>query len=382
MNVIKADFGAEEEAMQAYFREGEAKAFALGNRGPIRVTADGKLDPAIIEAYRRTGFYVFEGAIGAQELDELKADLHNMMDRFPTSRGAPLDHKGRPALGADLAKPVVMWSKPLGDPLGGTAIANGRHPVKMIEPKPTADLPEEIAFLVMGSLQFSDAALRLYGHPGLLAVAAAINGEDFVPFSEATIIKKPGEGSSFAWHQDGTTHWDSPDWGPLTHGFNFMAQLYGCTAANGLWYIPGSHAAGKLDIKSMVEAAGSNRLPGAVPLICQPGDVAMSNRQLVHGSFPNTSQDWRVTINLGFHPRRSVVGVEARGIDGELAIYDNERVRKRSEMIGYAIDARRQHFPDETPHIYRPQAENGESYHWGEAARAKIKDYNLLDILI
>ena len=74
--------------------------------------------------------------------------------------------------------------------------------------------------------------------------------------------------------------------------------------------------------------------------------------------------------------------IEARGIDGELAIYDSERVRKRSEMIVYAIDARRQHFPDETPHVYRPQADKGERYRWDEAARPKIKDYNLLDILI
>ena len=38
-----------------------------------------------------------------------------------------------------------------------------------------------------------------------------------------------------AWHQDGWTHWDSPDLDGGTHGFNFMAQLYGCNSANGLW---------------------------------------------------------------------------------------------------------------------------------------------------
>ena len=30
-------------------------------------------------------------------------------------------------------------------------------------------------------------------------------------------------------------------------------------------------------------------------------------------------------------------------------------------MIGYAIDARRQRFPDETPYTYRPHADSGES---------------------
>ena len=87
--------------------------------------------------------------------------------------------------------------------------------------------------------------LRVYGHPELLAVAAAINGADFTPFNEAMFIKEPGRGASVAWHQDGTTHWDSPDWDQGIHGFNFMAQLYGCTAANGVWVVPGSHKRGQ-----------------------------------------------------------------------------------------------------------------------------------------
>ena len=87
-----------------------------------------------------------------------------------------------------------------------------------------------------------------------------------------------------------------------------MTQLYGCDAANGLWVVPGSHRHGKLDIKAMVDAAGSDRLPDAVPLICGPGDVAITSRQAVHGSFANTSPNVRVTVNMGFHRR----GVGAR----------------------------------------------------------------------
>ena len=86
--------------------------------------------------------------------------------------------------------------------------------------------------------------------PACSAVAAAINGPDFTPFNEALWIKEPGKGASVAWHQDGTTHWDSPDWDEGIHGFNFMGQLYGCTAANGVWVVPGSHKRGKIDIGS------------------------------------------------------------------------------------------------------------------------------------
>ena len=47
----RVDYGPEEEAMQAYLREGERRAAALGNRGPIRFTATGTLHPDIVEAY-------------------------------------------------------------------------------------------------------------------------------------------------------------------------------------------------------------------------------------------------------------------------------------------------------------------------------------------
>ena len=64
-----------EDAMDAYVREGEEMAFALGNRGAIKFNADGTLDEDIVEAYWRVGFYVFEGALGDEELEDLQADL-------------------------------------------------------------------------------------------------------------------------------------------------------------------------------------------------------------------------------------------------------------------------------------------------------------------
>ncbi len=376
------DYGPEAAAMQAYLQQGEQRAFSLGNRGPIRFTADGKLHPDILDAYWRCGFYVFENVLRAEELADIERDLHDILDRLPVERGAKLDAKGRPALGVDNKAPTLFWSRPLGDPFGGTSLAGGRHPVKMFEPKPASDAPKEVVYLILGSLQFSEAALRVYGHPQLLAVAAAVNGDDFVPFNEALFIKEPGRGASVAWHQDGVTHWDSPDWDQGSHGFNFMAQLYGCTPANGVWVVPGSHKLGKADIKAMVAEAGSERLPGAVPLVCKPGDVAITNRQIVHGSFANTSADWRVTVNFGFHRRRSVLGVMGAGVHNAPAVYDAARIHERARLIGYGIDARRQRFPDETPFSYAPHEAAGETYRWDEPARAAIRDYNLLDLSI
>ena len=375
-------YGTEEAAMQAYLRDGEKRAMALGNRGPIRFTPSGELHPDIVEAYWRCGFYIFEGALRSEELADIERDLHEILERLPVEKGAKVDASGRPALASDCQASDLYWCKPLGDPFGGTTLANGRHPVKMYEPTAAGDAPKEVVYLILGSLQFSDACLRVYGHPGLLAVAAAINGADFAPFNEALWIKEPGRGGSVAWHQDGTTHWDSPDWDEGSHGFNFMGQLYGCTAANGVWVVPGSHKLGKIDIKALADKAGTERLPDAVPIICAPGDVAMTNRQALHGSFANTSKDWRVTVNFGFHRRRSVLDVTAGGIHNKAATYDAGRIEERARLIGYAIDARRRRFPDETPFVYRPHADAGLSYRWDDTARADIKDYNLLDLSI
>jgi hypothetical protein len=378
----KVDYGAEEAAMQAYLRAGEQRAAALGNRGPIRFTDKGELHPEIVEAYWRCGFYVFEGVLKADELLDIEHDLHEILDRLPVEKGAALDAEGRPALAVDCEGPVLHWARPLSDPWGGTDAANGRHPVKMAEPKAATDSPKEVVFLILGSLQFSEASLRVYGHPGLLGVAAAINGPDFAPFNEALWIKEPGKGASVAWHQDGVTHWDSPDWDEGSHGFNFMGQLYGCTAANGVWVVPGSHKRGKIDIRALADQAQTERLPDAVPIICAPGDVAMTNRQALHGSFANTSKDWRVTVNFGFHRRKSVLGVTAGGIHNKAATYDAERIRQRARLIGYGIDARRQRFPDEKPFVYKPHADEGLVYRWDERAKADIHDYNLLDLSI
>jgi hypothetical protein len=380
LDVPVVDYGDDEPAMARYREEGEARAAALGNRGPLRVDGEGRVHRAILDSYREHGFYIFEGVLGRDELDDIERDVADMLDRAPVTKGATVDRRGRPALGVDCRARNLSWVRPLSDPIGGTDAAHGRHPVKMLEPHAPAGAPEWVVQLVLGSLQFSDACLRVYGHPDLLAVAEAVNGPDFTPFNEAVWIKHPRLGGSVAWHQDGWTHWDSADLDDGTHGFNFMAQLYGCTSANGLWVVPGSHRVGKADIRALVEAAGSERLPDAVPLVCGPGDVAITNRQAIHGSFANTSPDVRVTVNFGFHRRRSVLGVTSGGVHNEVSVYDEARIRERSKAIMYGIDARAQRFPGERRYAYQPFAGEEERFRWTPEARRSLKDYNLLDL--
>jgi hypothetical protein len=375
-------YGEQAEEVKAYLLAGQERALKLDNRGPIRFDKNGQLDPSIREAYSRYGFYVFEGVLSQEELDDLETDLAAMRDRFPTGPESGVDRAGRPALGADNKSLTLLWSKPLGDPLGGTELANGRHEVKMFEPEAESDAPAAAPFLLLGSLQFSDACLRTYAHPELLRVAETINGPDFAPFNEALFIKDPGVGAAVSWHQDGVTHWDNPDFDEDIHGFNFMAQMYGSTAVNGVWILPGSHKMGKLDIKALVKESGSERLEGAVPIVCNPGDVVICNRQLLHGSFPNCGLEPRVTVNFGFHRRSSVFGVKGGGVHSDAQVFDDAIIARRSRALGYAIDARKQRFPDETPYCYQPFASQGIEYLWNEQARSDMKDYNCDDLSI
>ncbi|HTR87586.1 MAG TPA: phytanoyl-CoA dioxygenase family protein [Reyranella sp.] len=372
-----------EKAMKDYGRAAEARAHALGNRGPIRFTADGKLDPAILDSYWTHGFYVLQGVVGPEELAELRAAVDRTIDRAPATPDAKLDKHGRPALGEGILKAPYRWAKPLSDPLGGTGLYNGRHPSQMLQPKLGDDAPDLTIERFDGNLHLMDECLRLYGHPGLLAVAAAILGDDFVPYNEVAFIKEPGLGPSVAWHRDGMTHWNAPDWEMGAHGFNFMTQLYPSTAGNGVWVIPGTHRDKVADIKKLMADAGSDRLPNAVPLLCDAGDTIVTNRQLVHGSFANSSPDRRVTLNAGFFPRKRVLGVTAKRLHGTVETYDESRVVERSRIIQLGIDARRQRFPNEKSYVYKPMVGREDENRWTEAARESLlKNYNQRDMFI
>lgn len=369
--------------MGDYFSDGARRAHALPNRGPLEFTEDGRPHPDILKAYWRYGFYVLEGVLDTDEVERLVADFEDVMARAPTHEGAELDAQGRPSIDRDFERATFQFARPLSDPMGATDAAGGRYPVRMTEFEAPPDAPEQVVLQISGSLQMMDANLRLYGHPGLLRVAEAINGPDFVPFTDAVWVKPAHYGAAVSWHQDGLTHWDSPDLDAGTHGFNFMAQLHPTNPMNALWIVPESHDKGKADIPKLIaENGGSDQLPGAVPLLCAAGDVAICSRQMVHCSFPNRSEEPRVTFVFGFHRRASVEGVRGWNFRGrQPALYDHERIHGRSRIIQLAIDARQQCYPDETSYVYQPMAPEADSLRWSPATReAVLKNYNQLDL--
>ena len=193
------------KSMTTYLKEGITIASRINNKGPLLLDENGKLHPKILKAYEKYGFYIFENVIDDRELQELRADAQNMIERAPVEPGATVDKKGRPALGREYAREPYTFIKPLSDPWGGTELLNGRHPSKMSEPTPEEDAPDHVVHLMYGMCEAMPAALRVYGHPKLLAVAESINGENFVPYNDAIFVKQPGLGGSVSWHQDGVT---------------------------------------------------------------------------------------------------------------------------------------------------------------------------------
>jgi hypothetical protein len=367
----------------AYFEDGARRAMGLGNRGPIRFNKDGSIHNDILDAYWRNSFYVLEGVVSRQELQELRDQFQHVLERAPSHAGSQLDAQGRSAVNTGFERATFQFAKPLSDPMGGTGATGGRYPVKMAELVPPPEAPAEVVLQISGNLQMMDSCLRLYGHPHLLQIAEAVNGPDFTPFTDAIWVKEAGLGAAVSWHQDGTTLWDHPDLDRGTHGFNFMAQLYRTTPGNALWIVPGSHDEGRIDIKALIENNdGSDYLTSAVPLLCEAGDVAVCSRQMLHGSFPNASPDRRVTFVFGFHRRSSVLGVEGWDFRSRTHVeYDEERIHQRSRIISLAIDARQQHFPDEPRYIYQPLAGEEDANRWSESTRESLlKDYNQRDL--
>ena len=355
------------KANDKYFTEGEKRAYSLGNRGKIKFDAAGNLSEEILNAYWRNGFYIFTDLLSVEEQLDLKSEFEALMKRayesnFMTthlSKGSEQTFK--------IDGCVFSLSKPLADPLGG----QGRYEVRMQEHDIPNDAPSKIITNINRPFLCMTSFLRLYGHPELLKIAEAINGEDFTPFNESVWIKPAGLGTSTSWHQDGTTHWDNPKLDAGTHGFNFMAQLYTTNPINALWVVPGTHNIGKIDIKiRKVAGGGTDHFLDAVPMLCNPADVVISNRQVLHASFANLSKTPRVTLAFGFHRKISVLGVQKVGKEP----YNEQRILDRAQIIPLAVEARRQKYPEELSYIYQPLSDESKHIRWNEKTKRTVLD--------
>ena len=107
-------------------------------------------------------------------------------------------------------------------------------------------------------------------------------------------------------------------------------------------------------------------------------DWFATSAQILHASFPNISEELRVSIGFGFHPRSAVLGARFR--EGGVGEFDAARpngwtmadIEDRSAVIPLAIAERVAFFPDETPFRYAPAAKSLHRIEgWSVDARAQ-----------
>ena len=203
-----------------------------------------------------------------------------------------------------------------------------------------------------------------------------------MPFAESIVIKLPQRGAPFAWHQDGSFKSGAvPE-----RGVNFGLYLHEAREANGcLFVVPKSHEQGRIDISALIAAPGG-RPRGAIPVEAAPGDVLVHSRNLVHGSFANTSPDRRISLTFGFHRRASVLGVKMAGglsqkNPGQRC--DAQRIFDRSAVIQLAIDARHQARPGEPRFAYKPFAGLEDDFRFNDDTSERfLRDYYVKDLAI
>ena len=244
----------------------------LDNRGPIRFHADGRVHTDILDAYWKYGFYVFEGVLKQEELNDIEADLFDIIERLPTERGSAVDAQGRPALGADCEARTLFWSKPLGDPFGGTDLANGRHPVKMLEPTPACrsapgsglshywlaynfPKPASAPMPIRSSWPWqppSTVRISCRSPMRYLSKSRAKGPRSpGIRMARRTGTVRPGTREPMA-----LTSWPSSTVAPRQTAYGSCRER-----------IKSRH----IDITQRVAEAGSERLPDAVPMVCKSG---------------------------------------------------------------------------------------------------------------
>ena len=139
-------------------------------------------------------------------------------------------------------------------------------------------------------------------------------------FSSGYIISKPKNSPALFWHQD-WWGWDHPlSFTDQIAQVFVMIYLQDTNNKNGcLRVIPGSHRSfHSLHLNQSAHTASVSRvedpddqiynsIPEEVAVPVKYGDVIVGDARLIHGAFPNKSEDERTLITLWFHPNYNML---------------------------------------------------------------------------
>lgn len=150
-------------------------------------------------------------------------------------------------------------------------------------------------------------------HPQLVNLARQIIGSDDLDVSwNQAIIKPPGKGKAFAWHQDAyyavsgkhaegvnRDEYLKPGW-----NITFWIAITRTTVANGtLWVVPGLHKQGLLPhvwSEELRENQCQFDNSGKIPAELARGQTLVFTSLTPHGSGPNVSDEVRMAYQIGY----------------------------------------------------------------------------------
>ena len=128
----------------------------------------------------------------------------------------------------------------------------------------------------------------------------ALLGDNLLQYNESFVTKPPRIGQMVHWHQDPSFKIKkTPD--PISTCDVYLDKAdeeNGC-----LWVVPESHKKGAIDVKPLVEKHGF-KIPGAIAVRMNPGDVAFHDNGCLHGSMENRTDRQRRIVYLAFQTLR------------------------------------------------------------------------------
>ncbi len=166
----------------------------------------------------------------------------------------------------------------------------------------------------------------------VLSIAESILGEQIVLWDSFIPIKRPHSAGYFGWHQDGT-YWSVA---PLDQVITVWIAFNSVTIDNGaMQMIPDRSDKQQLphtktyDQSSMLRRGQKITSPIDVESACiislQPGEASVHGAFTVHGSGPNQSNQWRLSValtyvsgNVGPAPGHVESGIIMRGSQSQL----------------------------------------------------------------
>jgi hypothetical protein len=187
-------------------------------------------------------------------------------------------------------------------------------------------------------------ARALLGHPDLLSVVEAMQGDQFITTASPMVFKYPERGAIMCWHRDALRPKDAPEAIPT-----FTADLYldATTPENAVWAVPGSHRLSPQealdDCIRRNDGMGFKTDGGAVPIIAEPGDLVLHHTWVNHGSASCDA------------PLRRIIYFQFLPMQFARRMFNHTYLRHSHRRIAMSIAERmgQSYAKDETPYRYR-----------------------------